>query len=110
MLFSIVFMQCFLLIILYNEIFNVPKLELYEAAIEVSENAKQISDDTKNDYIGVQNNLLIFLKTKDVNDNTSINNTSINIGLGGCSMEEMERQLRKSMETMFSRDKRINSR
>lgn len=49
-------------------------------------------------------------KTKDVNDNTSINNTSINIGLGGCSMEEMERQLRKSMETMFSRDKRINSR
>lgn len=62
---SVIFFQILLLVIVYNEIFNEPKLEELEAEIHISEQAKQFSDRTKSDYIAAQFNLQQYLQTKD---------------------------------------------
>ena len=62
---SVIFLQLILLLILYNEIFNEPKLQELEAELHISEQAKHFSDLTKDDYITAQNNLQNYIQTKD---------------------------------------------
>lgn len=62
---SVIFLQLILLLILYNEIFNEPKLQELEAELHISEQAKHFSDLTKDDYITAQNNLQNYIHTKD---------------------------------------------
>lgn len=79
----VVFLQLFLLLILFNEIFNESKLDNFEADLKVSEKAKSISDNTKQDYIALQFNLQNYLETKEKkyleNYNISLNKLSKNI-------------------------------
>lgn len=79
----VVFLQLFLLLILFNEIFNQSKLDNFEADLRVSEKAKSISDNTKVDYIALQFNLQNYLETKEKkyleNYNISLNKLSKNI-------------------------------
>ena len=79
----VVFLQLFLLLILFNEIFNESKLDNFEADLKVSEKAKSISDNTKQDYIALQFNLQKYLETKEKkyleNYNISLNKLSKNI-------------------------------
>lgn len=62
---SVIFLQLILLVILYNEIFNEPKLRELEAELHISEQAQQFSDLTKDDYISAQNNLQNYIHTKE---------------------------------------------
>lgn len=62
---SVIFLQLILLIILYNEIFNEPKLRELEAELHISEQAQHFSDLTKDDYISAQNNLQNYIHTKE---------------------------------------------
>lgn len=62
---SVIFLQLILLLILYNEIFNEPKLQELEAELHISEQAQHFSDLTKDDYITAQNNLQNYIHTKD---------------------------------------------
>ncbi|WKW45962.1 HAMP domain-containing sensor histidine kinase [Myroides sp. JBRI-B21084] len=62
---SVIVFQILLLVIVYNEIFNEPKLEEIEAEMHISEQAKHFSDLTKNDYITAQYNLQYYMQTKD---------------------------------------------
>lgn len=62
---SVIFLQLILLLILYNEIFNEPKLQELEAELHISEQAKHFSDLTKDDYIAAQNNLQNYIHTKE---------------------------------------------
>lgn len=62
---SVVFLQLILLLILYNEIFNEPKLVELEAELYISEQARHFSELTKDDYVTAQNNLQNYIQTKD---------------------------------------------
>ena len=62
---SVIFLQLILLLILYNEIFNEPKLQELEAELHISEQAQHFSDLTKDDYISAQNNLQNYIQTKE---------------------------------------------
>ena len=62
---SVIFLQLILLLILYNEIFNEPKLQELEAELHISEQAQHFSDLTKDDYISAQNNLQNYIHTSE---------------------------------------------
>ena len=62
---SVIFLQLILLLILYNEIFNEPKLKELEAELHISEEAQRFSDLTKDDYITAQNNLQNYIHSKE---------------------------------------------
>ncbi len=62
---SVILLQLLLLVILYNEIYNEPKLRELEAEVHISEQARHFSDLTKDDYITAQNNLQNYIQTKD---------------------------------------------
>ncbi len=64
---SVIFLQLILLVILYNEIFNEPKLRELEAELHISEQAQQFSDLTKDDYISAQNIYKITYIPKKIN-------------------------------------------
>lgn len=65
LLIGIIALQISLLVFIYNEIINEPKLQELEAELHISEQAKYFNDLTKDDYITAQNNLQNYIHTKD---------------------------------------------
>ncbi|MBA5792080.1 HAMP domain-containing histidine kinase [Flavobacterium sp. xlx-214] len=54
-----------LLVLLYNEMYNEPKLEKLESELYISEKANHFSTLTENDYITAQQHLQNYIQTKD---------------------------------------------
>ena len=61
---SIVVLLCALLVLLYNEMYNEPKLEKFESELYISEQAKHFSNLTESDYITAQQHLQSYIQTK----------------------------------------------
>lgn len=58
-------LQVLLLVILYNEFVNEPKLEKFDKQLKNLDRTKEFINLSREDYIQIQNNLQDFLKTKE---------------------------------------------
>src|SRR5690606_41794152 len=82
LLLSVILLQIFLLVILYNEIINEKKLRALAENVELSNQVYAISDEAKDNYINAQFNLQKYIQSKDVlfldEYNTSLKKLNLN--------------------------------
>ncbi|HLT65451.1 MAG TPA: HAMP domain-containing sensor histidine kinase [Flavobacterium sp.] len=82
LLLSVILLQIFLLVILYNEIINEKKLRALAENIELSNQVYAISDEAKDNYINAQFNLQKYIQSKDIlfldKYNTSLKKLNLN--------------------------------
>ena len=65
LLVSVVMLQVLLLVILYNEFVNEPKLEKFDKQLKNLDRTKEFINLSREDYIKIQSSLQDFLKTKE---------------------------------------------